>query len=340
MAVLWKQIYESERNRLLAGCFQPSQFFHTVGSLAVKYGVSEITTRRVLSELAREGLLQNIPRVGSIVVDRVRNPRIFLLSPQRMGYEEETQVVSEILKGIFEAAIQCGWEVIPVSQDFLQSDYTEECHLIYLYNCNLMGSDEFLSQVPDTMHLLGLHTPGPMKRGKAVCNDYQGAVESIVADLARVYRRVAYVGPTSGRWFQERYESYLAGLQRAGCVFQQQQVFSCALALRQIPGAEMQSFLAAMQPDAVFFPSLQWLNLWLAFCSSPEASPTSVGLPMAAIGGHLPKACRLPNLRFCLEDGAQIGREAIRLIHMSQSGKRNTARTVYVPIKEVPVLSY
>ncbi|NLF93239.1 MAG: GntR family transcriptional regulator, partial [Oligosphaeraceae bacterium] len=214
--MLWKLIYATEREHLLSGGWQPGQFFHTVGSLALKHGVSEITTRRVLSELSREGLLRNVPRVGSIVAERLANPRIFLLSPQQMGYAEETQVVSEIMKGIFEAAFQCGWEVTPVSQDFLLSGYSEECHLLYLYNCNLQGSDEFLPQVPENMHLLGLHAPGPMPRGTVVCNDYQAAIRQQVTDLAREYRRIAYIGPVSGRWFQSRYETYLATLRSCG----------------------------------------------------------------------------------------------------------------------------
>ncbi len=339
MAVLWKSIYATERARLLSGHLRSGDFFHTVNSLALKHGVSEITTRRVLSELSRDGLLRSVPRVGSIVTERVANPRIFLLSPQQIGYEEETQIVSEILKGVFEAAFELGWEVTPVSPDFLQSDYSAECHLVYLYNCNLLGSDEFLPQVPANMHLLGLHTPGPMPRGAAVCNDYRAAIDLLVTDLARSSCRIAYIGPIEGRWFQARHETYCSALRRVGCVLQDNLFLTCSPVEREISAAQILSFLSANKPEAIFFPGLLWLNLWLEFSAGAAAPSWATDLPLAAIGGYLPAKCCLPNLQFRLADGAQIGREAIKLIQMQHSEEGKSPDTVYVPFQEAAVTS-
>ena len=80
---LWKNIFDKELANLQTGKRKAGEVFATVESLAAAYHVSDITARRVLSELAKAGAVRNIPRKGSVVAGNALRIRYFCFPRSR-----------------------------------------------------------------------------------------------------------------------------------------------------------------------------------------------------------------------------------------------------------------
>lgn len=64
---LYYQIRETLRNRIVRGDFEPGEKIPTEEELREEFGVSQITVRRALTDLTREGILERIPGKGTFV---------------------------------------------------------------------------------------------------------------------------------------------------------------------------------------------------------------------------------------------------------------------------------
>ena len=66
---LYKQIYNSIKNKICSGELKPGDKIETEYELSVKYSVSRITIRNAVMELVEEGFLQRIQGKGTFVSD-------------------------------------------------------------------------------------------------------------------------------------------------------------------------------------------------------------------------------------------------------------------------------
>lgn len=64
---LYRQVYEYLRNEIVSGRRPPGEKLPTESDLAAQLGVSAITSRRALRDLAAEGFIERTPGRGSIV---------------------------------------------------------------------------------------------------------------------------------------------------------------------------------------------------------------------------------------------------------------------------------
>src|SRR5262245_30182808 len=63
----YRQIEEELRGQIHSGALRPGDRLPTEHELAAQYGVSRVTSRAALTGLAHEGLVQRVPRRGTIV---------------------------------------------------------------------------------------------------------------------------------------------------------------------------------------------------------------------------------------------------------------------------------
>lgn len=96
--------------------------FPSVDDLALIFGVNRLTANRAMEELAREGFVERIPGVGSLLKKTQQKESIGILIPSLLMMEKETnqkewfvlqQVMQGIMKGLSENRIQ--WEILQLS---------------------------------------------------------------------------------------------------------------------------------------------------------------------------------------------------------------------------------
>ncbi len=114
---LYIQIKEHLRSAILGGSLEPGQPLPVEGELARQYGVSAITIKHSLRDLASEGLVVRIKRKGTFVSPRVearaqRSRTMALVIP-----DIEDLFLSEIYRGVAAAAREADYQVTILSSD-------------------------------------------------------------------------------------------------------------------------------------------------------------------------------------------------------------------------------
>jgi DNA-binding GntR family transcriptional regulator len=63
----WRQVYRVLRERILDGTYPPGGRLPSVVAICGEFGISQMTARKVLTELRREGLAFMEPGIGTSV---------------------------------------------------------------------------------------------------------------------------------------------------------------------------------------------------------------------------------------------------------------------------------
>jgi DNA-binding GntR family transcriptional regulator len=63
----WRQVYGVLRERILDGTYPPGERLPSVVAICGEFGISQMTARKVLTELRREGLAYMEPGIGTSV---------------------------------------------------------------------------------------------------------------------------------------------------------------------------------------------------------------------------------------------------------------------------------
>ncbi|WP_055693420.1 winged helix-turn-helix domain-containing protein [Streptomyces prasinopilosus] len=65
----WKQVHEKLRERILDGTYAPDEQLPSVVAICGEFGISQMTARRVLTELRTAGLAYMQPGIGTFVTE-------------------------------------------------------------------------------------------------------------------------------------------------------------------------------------------------------------------------------------------------------------------------------
>jgi DNA-binding LacI/PurR family transcriptional regulator len=120
---LYIQIREDIRGQIESGMLPPGHRLLFERELAEQYGVSSVTVKRALRDLADEGLLVRIKRKGTFVSPRTSGRSVSAGSSPRTKTlaliipDIEDLFISEIYRGVADAARQGGYRVSIVSSD-------------------------------------------------------------------------------------------------------------------------------------------------------------------------------------------------------------------------------
>ncbi len=313
MAILWKTIFEAELAKLRNGNSKPGEVFATVQSMATEHNVSEITARRVLSELAKTGVVKNVPRRGSVVSDKNFPAKVFLLSPEKLIIPEFALAVSKNLKGIFEEAIHAGIEILPVSLDFVLH-YNEKApaFVLYNYSSNKLGTEIFLPMLPEPLIPIGINAPEKPERGIAIGSDSRAMMEALVKHMIASGRtRISYAGATAAPWFQSRFDGYISTLKENNLEFRLDWLMASDEDLNGITPERVLKDRGAEKFDAVCCAGLNSGRRMLEFLLKSGISvPGDVAV--GAIGEIPSSIPGIPRLTMVNPDYVEQGREAIR----------------------------
>ena len=105
---VWQKIKDDLIKRILNKEFELDAKFFSLNDLSREYGISDITSRRIISELVKAGYIKSFPGKGSYVKSRLESKTIVLLSDSISDINEGgslPNIHSEIYKGML---LQCG----------------------------------------------------------------------------------------------------------------------------------------------------------------------------------------------------------------------------------------
>lgn len=220
----YEQIKRHLRHDIDSGLLPPGQMLPSQGELAAKYGVSDITIRRALQDLARSGVLQRIAGVGTFVREERKLPRIALLL---LGFDQvekwraRSKIFGDLMAGIGEIAWE-SWSVFSVvrlndveaARNFIKEQTAQ--HLLD----GLLIKSRDGTVLPElvaglTIPYVTIRTTGPGVLNSALGDEFGEAQQLTRHLITQGYRRIAFIGPPIEDLFQRRYGGYVASLRGA-----------------------------------------------------------------------------------------------------------------------------
>ncbi|MFF4346845.1 GntR family transcriptional regulator [Streptomyces sp. NPDC001530] len=70
----WKQVHEMMRERIIDGSYPPGERLPSAFDICEEFGISQVTARRVLTELRKAGLAYMQPGIGTFVTELPQPP--------------------------------------------------------------------------------------------------------------------------------------------------------------------------------------------------------------------------------------------------------------------------
>ena len=116
----YQQIYEQLRKAILRGEYGPNALLPSENALAIKFGVSRITTKRVLNDLAANELIYRVQGRGSFVKPHpsIQSQKLLLVIPFN-----DSQNLGDYASGISETVQGTAWQVLTMTnQSFASMD--------------------------------------------------------------------------------------------------------------------------------------------------------------------------------------------------------------------------
>jgi DNA-binding GntR family transcriptional regulator len=71
----WRQVYAVLHERVLDGTYQPGARLPSAMDICGEFGISQVTAKRVLSELRKAGLAEMQPGIGTFVTELPQPPK-------------------------------------------------------------------------------------------------------------------------------------------------------------------------------------------------------------------------------------------------------------------------
>lgn len=220
MGKLWFTIYEEQKQKILDGDFTKGDKFHTAKDLADEYDISMTTSRRVLDELAKDGLIVGVPRVGAVIKRNLVPRKAYLVIPESsdaFARNSNSSIVSaEIMIAISKEAAAADVELNVVSENFLKEVDKEEHNYILIPFDPILGDiEEFVKSSNSTVVLIS--PPRFVKGAYCVRSDLKkGAFLATKHLIEKGHTKIGHLMVSSPQWQESRFEGYMEALKDSG----------------------------------------------------------------------------------------------------------------------------
>lgn len=223
---LHEQIYTDLKRQISSGEIGYMQQIPTLRALCKMYGVSDITVRRALNELARDGLIvkQRGRGRGTFAIKRVTDARIrvFIIA----GFDiQKTPIQAchemfDLLAGIHKAVENEGAQIQMTSHASFNNLPDTEPDTGYLIIANRWEEYEEGARLAQQHHAPYVLVNPPASGYPCVRVDMEEGAFLGTSHLAQQgHRRIAYVGATIRHWFAPRFAGYQRALAHHGLPF-------------------------------------------------------------------------------------------------------------------------
>lgn len=217
---LYEQMRSDLERRIRSGEVRYMERLPSLQQLCKKYGVSMITARRALDELARAGLVIKQPGrgKGTVVARRFSQAEIRVMLVAGFNiYKSPIETVHEvfdILAGIKTTAAKNECSVQFVSLDSFDSLPFPKGNVGYIILAMTWAEYQHGAVLAAKHNVPTILVNPPQCASSCVRVDMEQGAFIGVNYLAQLgHRRIAYVGPTGSQWFAPRFAGYLRALE-------------------------------------------------------------------------------------------------------------------------------
>jgi DNA-binding LacI/PurR family transcriptional regulator len=215
---LWAEVLEQVTRAISQGEFKRGDKFYSITELAKKYKVSNITCRRVISELASRGLIECIPNKGSFIKSTLLKREINLFSSFETSIEsriDKSIIYSELYKGIVREADKLHFSLKTVSKKYLETCPPSNDTTMLLLLEHLPEDKELLNLVTGKNKIcVCCHSIGKSEKISTVRSNYTKGVHAIISHLLSLgHKRIAFIScELESRWVPSRFDGYYKAL--------------------------------------------------------------------------------------------------------------------------------
>ena len=280
---LWQRIYSELDAKLDVGGYAVGDLFATVGSVAEKYGVSNITASRALQELSKKGRVKNVPHKGCVVSSKPMSIDVYFVPAEQVA--QASIPLANMQKGIFIEAASLGVDIKTIAyDDLLKLPRTRRGIVLFLNYANFIPTEALISMLPPNLLpvVVGAYSEySVMTRGVFICRDFLEMGRQIVYGFHKAgCRRIGYFGKCYGDCFFPRFEGYMEGIRKFGLELSMSDVFPFSGDI-VIKEEDVRAWFASGGFDAIFSSNIE-LHYFLKRC----LNDVGVALPkhVATIG--------------------------------------------------------
>ena len=292
--------------------------FFSVDEVSKRYGVSNITSRRALTELANKNLIERSRGRGNLVKKQNSIKTVYIMSYTENGqmYILQSFILSELFKGILEECRRNNIKTELIMPKFLNSLPTDSrINLILLQNF-----PAHLTEIADRLindeniNCVCCHSLHPHEKINTVRVDFkQGAYDAVSHLLEKGHRNIAFIESGGKVWMASRFDGYYQALKDNNIYFDSKYVQSIETNRKQHYAAMDKLMALDTPPSAIFCGCDENAIYVLDYC---REKGLKVPQDIAVTGYDNSPHCSLvkPSLTSVDIHLAEEGRECIRLL--------------------------
>ncbi|MCP3967812.1 MAG: substrate-binding domain-containing protein [Lentisphaerae bacterium] len=209
---LWQEVTSQLVDYIDKNDLKPGVAFFSTNQVAERFGVSDITSRRALSELAKMNLVERARGRGCVIKHHRQVKTIYIIT----GDDKlESFVYSELYKGILDECRLHNIETKVASYAFLDN-IPENTRMDILLLQNFPTHLPILARRltnDKSLNCVCCHALKPIKGMSTLRADLGAGAYDLVSHLIdRGHRRIAYIGKGTDGWSASRFDGYYRAL--------------------------------------------------------------------------------------------------------------------------------
>ncbi|MCM8802880.1 MAG: LacI family transcriptional regulator [Candidatus Omnitrophica bacterium] len=223
----WQSIYDEIKFKIGSGDYESGTI--KIKDIIQKFSVSDITARRVLNELKKDGLVHSIRRKGTIILGKEKIKDIYLIvKDENLIYKSplNTQIFTRIVNGFNASNFSKLFRKHIISLDFLLSNkeqFKEKDIIIFAEALLKVEKDkveidnEKIEQIKEFTPII-IHAFGKIEDLNVVGTDYYSGFFNAVRYLFKNgCRKIGFItGNINVCWYYPRFSGYIDGLKECG----------------------------------------------------------------------------------------------------------------------------
>ena len=270
ISCLWEKVTEELVGQIKSNAYAAGDRFYSADEISARFGISNITSRRVLAELARMNLIQKSRGRGCVINKSHQLKKIYVMFHDKeiptsnVGY-----VRAGLYKGIVEESMRLGCENKIVTLKFVERARSGE-PIDLLIVQNFPGFFKEMADLisdSENINCSCCHCLFPIRGVSTVRNDFvNGGYMATSHLIERGHRRIAMLS-AGGEWGVGRFDGYFSALKDNGICFEPAFLKHCEINYASTAKAMAELMAMKNPPTAVFAMSDMFASYVFDYCA-------------------------------------------------------------------------
>ena len=342
----WQEVRDQLVAELERGVFDPGSPFYKISDVCERFGISDITGRRVFRELKQQGLVAIRGRRGTVVTHSPRPQTVymclrddFFLDGQ--GMFTKWWIYHEILMGLTGSGLSSlfDFKVIPFGiclehpECFIGKQIIMSADVgLQVKNREARTDFALLNRIESSLHPIFFHAYADIEGLIQVGTDLRQAAYKCARHLIeKGHCRLALLsGETNSPWFQSRLRGYLDALHDAGYGFRPELVrVTSGVSAEEDHAAVSELLSQARPPTAILAASDRRALNVLSYCDAHGIS-IPADLSVTGIDNLSEALVSRPQLTTCDGRHREQGEHVAELLRRRVQGEQIHPHTILV----------